>query len=160
MFWKVFYQRSKRKDYMKKLLMWVGGIFVLLIVIGALASGGSKNGNTDTVTNSNADTSGSTQQSPASSQQNTKEKITLSNATAKNKSGFWQVDGEAKNNDTVKHSFTLKATFYDANGKILGTAVGAVNDLEPGDTKTYSLMSTDDVTGYKEMKVQIDTLIL
>jgi hypothetical protein len=148
---------------MKKALLWGGGILILLIVIGAMASGGSKTSNTDTTTNneatnSNTDTSGSTQ---APTQSSAKEKITLSNATAKDKGfGMWEVVGEATNNDSTKHSFTLKATFYDANGKILGTAVGAMNDLEPGDTKTYSLVSTDQVTGYKEMKVQIDTLIL
>lgn len=70
-----------------------------------------------------------------------------------------QVVGEVTNNDSGQHSATLKATFYDANGKILGTASGAVNDVAPGETKTFTLITSDNVTGYKDMKVQVDTLL-
>lgn len=132
------------------------GLIVLFAIIGILAGDSTKNANTDKVTApaANTDTTNETAQPIAPA----KEKITLSNATVKDKSGLVEVVGEATNNNSVKHSFTLKATFYDGNGKILGTAVGAVNDLEPNDTKTYSLLSTDNISGYKEMKVQIDSL--
>lgn len=71
---------------------------------------------------------------------------------------MYTVVGEATNNDSTKHTMTLKATFYDASGKILGTASGALNDLEAGQTKTFELLTTDTVTGYKDMKVQVDSL--
>jgi hypothetical protein len=146
---------------MKKVLLWVGGIFIVLMIIGALSSG--KNGNTDTqpAGNTNTQSNGSTDSgspAPEASTAPQKEKITLSNATYKSEYGTTTVIGEATNNDTVKHSMFLKATFYDANKKLLGTASGAVNEIAPGDTKTYTLMGTDDVSGYKEMKVQIDSL--
>lgn len=70
-----------------------------------------------------------------------------------------QVDGEITNNDSGKHSATLKATFYATDGKIMGTATGAVNDVAPGETKTFSLMTTDSISGYATMKVQVDTLL-
>lgn len=128
----------------------VGGI----IVIGAIAAGGNKS-NTQTVPNSNSDTnnSASTGQTPQ------KEKVTIKNSNYSEANGLKQVVGEVTNNDSGQHSATLKATFYDANGKILGTASGAVNDIAPGETKTFTLITADNVTGYKDMKVQVDTLL-
>lgn len=150
-------QEKKGMSKGAKLGLGCLGLIVLFAIIGILAGDSTKNANTDTVAAPAANTDNTSQTPPPTV--SAKEKITLSNATTKDKSGFVEVVGEAKNNDTVKHSFTLKATFYDASGKILGTALGAVNDLEPGDTKTYSLFSTDSISSYKEMKVQIDTLV-
>ena len=73
--------------------------------------------------------------------------------------GFGKVVGEIKNNDSVKHSATIKATSYDASGKIVGTASGAVNDVTTGETKTFELLSTDDVSAHATMKVAADTLL-
>lgn len=70
-----------------------------------------------------------------------------------------KVVGEAKNTDDRKHTAVLKATFYDAAGKILGTASGVVSDVEPGDTKTFELGTTDDVSKYATMKVAVDSLL-
>jgi len=67
--------------------------------------------------------------------------------------------GEVTDNDSVKHSATLKATFYAEDGSILGTASGAMNEVAPGETKTFTLIGNDEIAGYKEMKVQIDTLL-
>jgi hypothetical protein len=51
----------------------------------------------------------------------------------------------------------LKATFY-ANKKIIGTATGYVRDLAPTETKTFSLTTTDDVGGYDDYRIQIETV--
>ncbi len=72
---------------------------------------------------------------------------------------IFKLISKAKNNDSVKHSATLKAAFYAADGSIMGTAVGAVNGIAAGDTKTFNLMTTDSVSGYKDMKVQVDMLL-
>ncbi len=128
----------------------VGGI----IVVSAIAAGGNKS-NTNTVPNSNSETNNSG--STAQTQQ--KEKLTIKNSTYSDANGLKQVVGEITNNDSGQHSATLKATFYDANGKILGTASGAVNEIAPGETKTFTLITADNVTGYKDMKVQVDTLL-
>ena len=127
----------------------VGGI----IVVSAIAAGGNKS-NTNTVPNSNSDAN-----APASQTQSQKEKLTIKNSTFSDANGLKQVVGEITNNDSGQHSATLKATFYDANGKILGTASGAVNEIAPGETKTFTLITADNVTGYKDMKVQVDTLL-
>jgi hypothetical protein len=68
------------------------------------------------------------------------------------------VQGEATNNDTVEHTASLKATFYDESGKIVGTADGVVNQLAPGDTKTFTVMSTNAVRQYARLKVQVDAV--
>lgn len=129
----------------------VGGI----IVVSAIAAGGNKS-NTNTVPNSNSDAANTT---PAQQAQPQKEKLTIKNSTYSDANGLKQVVGEVTNNDTGQHSATLKATFYDASGKILGTASGAVNEIAPGETKTFTLITADNVTGYKDMKVQVDTLL-
>ena len=85
--------------------------------------------------------------------------MTIFNSVYSESYGMGKVDGEIKNNDSVKHSAFLKATFYDANNKIMGTASGAVNEVVPGETKTFTLVASGTVTGYSSMKVQIDTLM-
>jgi|GEM_PF-3134513 len=148
-------QQSKaKKPWYKRVWVWV------IVVIVLLAIGGGASGDKGTNTGaskpkvSNADTS--TPAAPESA----KEKLTISNSVFQDKSyGLYQVDGEATNHDNVKHSATIKATFYDANGKIMGTASGAVNDIEPGQTKTFTLVGTDKVAGYTSMKVEVDTLL-
>lgn len=130
----------------------VGGI----IVVSAIAASGGNKSNQETVPNSNSDT---TNTAPAQQSTEQKEKLTIKNSTYSEANGLKQVVGEVTNNDSSQHSATLKATFYDANGKILGTATGAVNEVAPGGTKTFTLITADNVTGYKDMKVQVDTLL-
>ena len=128
------------------------GLIILVIIISIAASSGKKDSNTQSVNNGSKTTEASATPST--------EYITISNSSAKkDAAGYWEVVGEAKNNDTTKHSATIKATFYKADGSIMGTALGAINDIDPGNTKTFNLMSTDDVTGYANMKVQVDTLL-
>lgn len=136
-----------------KILSVIGALIVVGII--ASAASGSKS-NTQTVPNSNSDTTATQANQPAVSQ---KEKLTIKNSNYSDANGLKQVVGEVTNNDSGQHSATLKATFYDANGKILGTASGAVNDVAPGETKTFTLITADNVTGYKDMKVQVDTLL-
>lgn len=136
-----------------KILSVIGALIVVGII--ASAAGGSKS-NTQTVPNSNSDTTATQANQPAASQ---KEKLSIKNSTYSDANGLKQVVGEVTNNDSGQHSATLKATFYDANGKILGTASGAVNEVAPGETKTFTLITADNVTGYKDMKVQVDTLL-
>lgn len=85
-------------------------------------------------------------------------KITISNYDVV-PSGFGtEVQGEATNNDTVEHTASLKATFYDASGKILGTADGIVNQLAPGETKTFALTTASAVPPHARLKVQVDAV--
>ena len=145
-------EANKMGKTTKVVLGVVGGI----IVIAAIASAGGNKSNTQSVPNSNSDKTATQTSKPAEPQ---KEKLTIKNSNFSEASGLKQVVGEVTNNDTTKHSATLKATFYDANGKILGTASGAVNEVAAGETKTFTLITADNVTGYKDMKVQVDTLL-
>ncbi|NLA43534.1 VanZ family protein [Candidatus Saccharibacteria bacterium] len=85
--------------------------------------------------------------------------IEFSNTIMNTNMGVTIVEGEAKNTDNKSHSFTIVVGFYDENGKLLGTAVGAVNDLSAGDTKTYSAMASGDFSNAKSVKVQVDTIV-
>ena len=148
-------KEHQSKPWYKKWWVWV---IVVVVLIGLGGAAGNKS-NTENVTNSNSDKT-STSNSSSSSTETAKEKMTIKNSTVTDKGyGMNQVDGEITNNDSGKHSATLKATFYAADGKIMGTATGAVNDVAPGETKTFSLMTTDSISGYANMKVQVDTLL-
>ena len=65
------------------------------------------------------------------------------------------VYGEATNNDSQAHSFTLKVSFLWQRK----TAVGAVNDLAFGDTMTFTTIDNGDFSNADSYKVQVDTMV-
>lgn len=87
------------------------------------------------------------------------ETITFSNILTNSDYGFTTVTGEAKNNDTKEHSLSIKVTFYDANKKLIGTAIGFLNDVAPGETKTFDAMGEGDFSDAASYKIQVDTLM-
>lgn len=96
----------------------------------------------------------------SSGQTRRQQKLTLQIGEPKgNGIGGYSVVGEATNNDVIARSASLTATFYGSDRTVIGTASGAVMQLEPGDTKTFTLTTNDDLGGYAEKKVQIDTLL-
>jgi hypothetical protein len=95
---------------------------------------------------------------PASASSRPPTKITVDNYAVVPDAYGTEVQGEATNNDTIEHTAFLKATFYDDSGKIVGTADGVVNQLTPGDTKTFTLVSPNTVPQYHRLKVQVDTI--
>lgn len=131
---------------------------MVLAVFGLIAVGVSEDRSLDSNTDTASQTSGSP--SPTTVPTPAPEKMTLSNAVYKDDGfGGYEVEGEATNNDTIEHSATLIATFYDSSGAILGTADGAVDQLAPGQTKTYQLIGSDSITDYASMKVEVSTLL-
>lgn len=133
----------------KALLIGLGGLFVLVIILAAVSMN-------DKTPDSNSSTTQTTEQQ---STETSIEKITISNTKYTYTGAFHQIIGEAKNNDNVKHSMSIKATFYDADGKIMGTATGFLNDVAPGETKTFNLLGSEDVKGHATFKVQVDSLL-
>jgi hypothetical protein len=95
---------------------------------------------------------------PASASSRSPAKVTVDNYAVVPNGHGTEVQGEATNNDTVEHTAFLKATFYDEVGKIVGTADGAVNQLAPGDTKTFTLVSANTIQQYARLKVQVDAV--
>jgi hypothetical protein len=90
----------------------------------------------------------------------TAEQITLSNIVVQEGSrGRYKVSGEATNNSRTELSAILAATFYDTSGTIMGTASGSVNHLAARQAKTFWLRVSNDVSGYAEMKVQVDCVL-
>lgn len=65
--------------------------------------------------------------------------------------GTQKVLAEIKNNDSASHSVTLRITFYDASGNILGTASGTTYSIGPGQSKTFDSATVNDVSGYKDV---------
>lgn len=86
------------------------------------------------------------------------QRIHFDNIIVSLNSGMTNVNGEVKNDDTKAYSFTLKVSFYDADQKLLGTAIGAVNDLNGGEMKLFAAIASEDYTAAKSYKVQVDTI--
>lgn len=83
-------------------------------------------------------------------------KVSFSNVSVSDGRFGKQLHAEATNNDSVEHSATVKVTFYDAAGRIVGTENGVVNQLAPGETKTLTI---DGVPQHSRNRLQVDTLL-
>lgn len=72
----------------------------------------------------------------------------------------WDLTVDITNNGTKDYKgVNFTAIFYDANGKRLGTAWGTTGTLKKGETKVEDMYTTDDLTGWKTVKYQIDAKI-
>ena len=76
-------------------------------------------------------------------------------ATVKGDSGIIVVSGAVTSTDTKDRSVKLHATFTDKQGKAVGSATGLV-DVAAGKTANFQLFTTDYVTDYKDLTVQVD----
>jgi hypothetical protein len=70
----------------------------------------------------------------------------------------FSIKGRARNNDNVERSASLTATFYDSDGEIVGTATGMIPGTKPGATKTFELLSFENLSNYSHRDIQIDQL--
>lgn len=120
------------KKQKSSLLRGLLGVFILIIGIGIIASGGD-------TTNSN------------------EEKFTLlSDKKIVDSIGTTYIEGEIKNNTDKTYSY-VQVTFnlYDENGAQLGTAIDNINNLEPNGTWKYKAMGlvTEKVSTYKFVEI-------
>jgi hypothetical protein len=83
--------------------------------------------------------------------------VTFYDVTVEDGQFGWELATEVKNNGaaTIK-GMTFTATFYDEDGNRIGTGMGSVSDLRTGEFKTETMVTSDDLTGYKTIKFQID----
>lgn len=88
------------------------------------------------------------------------EQITLTDIMVQEGSrGRYKVSGEAINNSCAELSAILAATFYDANGAVMGSASGSVNRVAAWQAKMFWLRAGNDVTGYAVMNVRVDCIL-
>lgn len=73
--------------------------------------------------------------------------------------GIWTIYWDVKNIDTKQLSFMLTIAFYDEHQKLLGTASGAMNGINGGTMKTFTAISSDDLTGAKDLDAQSFTVV-
>ncbi|SEO79444.1 Copper amine oxidase N-terminal domain-containing protein [Paenibacillus sp. OV219] len=67
----------------------------------------------------------------------------------------WEVTAEVKALKAFKGAvFTI--TFLDANGKRVGSAAGSVSDIAKNEVRTVQFITTDDLTGWKKLRPQVD----
>jgi hypothetical protein len=84
------------------------------------------------------------------------DEITISNVTVTTTRRGKELFGEVTNNDDAEHSAIIKATFYNAQGEIIGTESGVVNQLRPGATKTINIQP---IPSHNHYRIEIDTLV-
>lgn len=133
----------------------IGAIVILGIIISV--AGGGKGGTAKNNTNNAANSTNTANNAKATT--NTKPQVEFKNVLLQSQMGITTVIGEALNNDNQAHSFTMKVSFYDKSKKLLGTAVGAVNDVNGGETKIFSAMATGDYSKADSYKVDVDTMV-
>jgi hypothetical protein len=68
-----------------------------------------------------------------------------------------ELHGEVENQSRRRKTLVVKATFFSDAGKIVGVANGVVNELDPGETITFTLTSTDPLVDYGFYRVQVET---
>lgn len=73
--------------------------------------------------------------------------------------GLYTVLGEAKNVGPRVQMAFITATFSDAQGVILGSANGAISQIETDELKTFTLNSNDDLSLAVDSRVQVDSAI-
>lgn len=69
------------------------------------------------------------------------------------------INVDITNNGNQKYSGVLfTASFYDKNGKRIGTAQGSTSDIDKGDTKSERMISSsgEELLNYASVKFQID----
>ena len=71
----------------------------------------------------------------------TSQGMTLRNTSALQTRFRTEVHGEVANGTAAVRTLSLKATFYDDSGQIIGAATGIVEDVEPGVMNTFTLTS-------------------
>ena len=156
---------------MKKFLIIVAGISVIVIVFSVvmISVKNSKSSLNEVAPNSTIQNKVSdgdivideqVDEIKTTEQIKTESKIVVSETTNnKGEGGIWEVYGDVTNNDSIKHTVVLKATFYGDDGNMLGIAVGAVPDIEPGKKKPFNLSTEDNVTGYSNFAIEIDQVL-
>ncbi|MFB6907764.1 TIR domain-containing protein [Streptomyces sp. P11-1] len=83
------------------------------------------------------------------------ESVTFDKVVAKPNTLGHIVYGEVLSRGSDISLLTLEGTFYSTDGEILGTAVGGVSSLRAGRPKNFQLLTTEDVAGYAEIRLQV-----
>ncbi len=80
-------------------------------------------------------------------------------ATSEKADGDYKyIYAEVKNTGQRREGVLLTATLYDANDKVIGTSIGAIQNIETDETKTATFILNDPIErAYVRFKVDIDS---
>jgi hypothetical protein len=113
---------------------------------------------TSTSSSSTSATSSSTDGSttPAPAVAGSTDKMTLAGSTVTlSSNGSATVTGHITNNQNSAHGATIQATFYDSNNKVIGIAKGTVSSIDPAAYKSFTLTTSQNVSGYTKVIVEV-----
>jgi len=69
------------------------------------------------------------------------------------------VVGQLTNPETVPHAMTLIATFWDGQGRLVGAGKSELVKVGGSETRPFAIGVSDDVSGYRVIRVDVDTLV-
>ncbi len=69
------------------------------------------------------------------------------------------VVGQLTNPETVPHSMTLIASFWDGQGRLVGAAKSGLVAVGGSETRPFAVAITDDVSSYRTIRVDVDSLV-
>jgi len=86
--------------------------------------------------------------------------LEFKNISVKKQYGAPKVMGEVTNKGSESHSFTLNASFHDANGTIIGMApCSSTSDLAAGATKTFDCTSWDKIKSWDRIDITVAAML-
>ncbi|MYL27899.1 MULTISPECIES: FxLYD domain-containing protein [Halomonadaceae] len=127
---------------MKKVLQWIGGIFVVLIVIGLVAGDPDSGPNFSTDSGSSESTSSGSDDGPD---------YEISDlGVERGEFGNERITGILENNSGHEVGYVqVEINLYDAEGVQTGSTMANTNNLEAGGKWRFEAMPTSDFSKYK-----------
>jgi uncharacterized membrane protein YvbJ len=129
-------QKSSKNPGCLKVIGVILGVLVAIAIIASLSD-----------TPSTVDTSSQSEQAMSTGMQSSQKrlpKVSVDNLSCKYDQFAVYVYGEVSNNTSSLLTYAdFTATFYDSNGKILGTGIGNLANLPAHESKTVQIMALD-----------------
>ncbi len=131
---------------MKKVLKWVGAIFAILIVIGAIASSGEDNSGPEPTGSTSTPTATST---PASEPEKPDLEVLDHSVVVEEYARY--VVGTVQNNTAKSYTYIqVEINLYDDDGAQVGSTLANANNLEQGGKwKFKAVIMEDEAVSYK-----------
>ncbi|MGF2618072.1 hypothetical protein FZC84_22735 [Rossellomorea vietnamensis] len=89
----------------------------------------------------------------------TESHIQFGNIVHRANMGITTISGETTNTDDQDHSYSAIITFYDSNKQIVGTGMAIIDNIGPGQTKTFETITTDNLENATSYKADVDSII-
>lgn len=131
----------------------ITGIIIAVIIVISIIGGLMDNGDSKTKSTTGAP-------EPKEEAAPAKPKIEVLSINEKSDAYSSSVYAEIRNNtDKTATYCDFKSIYLDESGAVIGSGIGNLSDLAPGQTKTTQIISMDDVSNAKKYRVEVGTVL-